>query len=231
MKTEKLALLFSGGKDSTFSLWYCLNQGWDVVTLVTVKPMNPFSWMFHCPCIEFTYLQAEALNLPLIVIKTKGKKEVELDDLKKGLSNLKKRCYISGVVSGAVASDYQKTRIDRICDRLNLKSFSPLWHKDPELLLRSMLDAGFEAVFTGVSAQGLNEKWLGRKLDEKAIEDLIKLNQKFGIHLSLEGGEAETFVIDCPLFKKRIEFEEVENVWKHDSGYILVKKAKLIDKV
>lgn len=226
----RVVALFSGGKDSTFALYETLKLGYDVVGLITVKPLREDSWMFHYPCINLTSLQAISLGIPIFTIETESKKEDELKGLKETLKQFKSKLKIDGVVSGAIASRYQKERIEDLCRELKLRSIAPLWDSDPETLLRKIISYGFEVVFTGVSAEGLTEEWLNRKLDNDAIEELKILNKRYGVHLSLEGGEGETFVKDAPLFLKRINFLKVEKIWRRDSGYILVRKAQLIDK-
>jgi len=225
----RLAAIFSGGKDSTYALYTAMKQGHEIKYLVTMFPEREDSWMFHHPCVELTKLQADALGIKQIIQKTKGEKEKELEDLKLVLNKIKND--IDGIVSGAIASNYQKNRIDKICDELKLKSFAPLWHKNPEELLREESNA-FEIIITSVSVDGFDQNWLGRKIDEKTIEDLKKLSEKHGINIAFEGGEAETFVLDSPIFKKKIEFIDTKNIWdnKTSSGYIEVKEAKLLSK-
>jgi len=225
----RLAALFSGGKDSTYALYKAI-QEYEIKYLVTIFPEREDSWMFHHPCIELTKLQAEAIGIKHITQTTEGEKEKELEDLKKVLEKIKDE--IDGVVSGAVASKYQKSRIDRICKELRLKSVTPLWNKNSEELLKEEVSSGFEIIIAGVFAEGFDESWLGRKIDEKCIEDLKELNKKYGINLSGEGGEYESLVLFCPIFKKRIEILDSKNVWddKTSSGYLVVKEAKLTDK-
>ncbi|MFH1328433.1 MAG: diphthine--ammonia ligase, partial [Candidatus Bathyarchaeota archaeon] len=226
----KVMVLFSGGKDSTFAFWRSIQQGLDVMGLLTMIPSNPESWMFHYPCIELTELQATASQTPIFQVRTEGKKEKELTDLKSALRGFRDTLGIEAVVSGAIASEYQKGRIAKICNELNIKSLTPLWHWDPEKLLKEMLNNNFEIVFTAVSAAGFTKEWLGRKLDEEAIKDMKVLQKKYGINLSLEGGEGETFVLNCPIFKRKIKFGKVEKMWNIDSGYLLVKDVKIIPK-
>lgn len=228
----KLAALISGGKDSIFSLYKAIQEGHEVKYLITVFPRRENSWMFHYPCVELTKLQARAIGIKHIIKESSGIKEKELKDLKKILKELKDN--IEGVVSGAIASSYQKSRIDKICEQLQLKSFSPLWHKDPEEILKEEINAGFEIVIVGVYSAGLDKTWLGKIIDEKCIEDLIKLSRIYGrTFMVFEGGEAETLVIDGPIFKKRIEIIESKKVWdkKTNSGYLKIKKAKLVEKL
>jgi ABC transporter with metal-binding/Fe-S-binding domain ATP-binding protein len=223
-----LAVLFSGGKDSTFALHSVLNQGHKIKYLITIFSESKESWMFHHPCIELTKLQAEALGIEQISEKTKGEKEKELEDLKKSLEKVKDK--IDGVVSGAVASEYQKSRVDKVCKELGLKSLTPLWNEGSEKLLTEEVKSGFEIIFTAVSSEGLDRDWLGKRIDLESMQELKKLSKKFGFNLVFEGGEAETFVLDAPIFKKKINFTEFEKIWdkKTNSGYLIIKNAKLI---
>jgi len=224
----KLAGLFSGGKDSTFAVWKAITEGNDVVSLVSVMPENPDSYMFHHPNIELTSLQAEAMQLPLIKVPTKGEKERELEDLEKALKGLEGK--IDGVTTGALASQYQKSRIEKICKSLGLEVFAPAWKKDPEQYWKELLNDGFKIIIVKVACEGLGKEWLGREITWEALEELKKLSEKHRFHLAFEGGEAETFVVDCPLFKKKVEIQDSETQWEGDSGVFLIKKAILTRK-
>ena len=169
----KLGVLFSGGKDSTFALQRA-TQHHDVVCLISILSENPESYMFHTPNINLTKLQAEALELPLVEKTTKGEKEEELDDLRQALDFAKREHQIEGVVTGAIESVYQATRVQKICDELDLWCFNPLWQKDQLELLEDLIKNKFEVIITGVFAYPFDEKWLGRKIDRKFIEDIMK---------------------------------------------------------
>lgn len=219
--------MFSGGKDSVFALWYAQMQGWDIVSLVTVLPKSKESWMFHFPAVEWTGLQAEALGIPRILIQTEGVKGYELDDLKSGFRGLIKSEGIEGIVSGAIASDYQRTRIDNLCEELGLRSFAPLWHKNQEQLVREQVDVGFEIIVTACSALGLTADWLGRRLDQASVNELVKLSEKYGLNVAFEGGEAETFVLTAPMFNGTIEVTRSSKHWHRDSGYLELEELRL----
>jgi len=224
----KVVLLFSGGKDSTYALWYAQMQGWDVQRLVTVFPENPESWMFHFPSLPWTSLQAEAIGIPQEKITTKGVKEDEVEDLATGLQKVSTELGIEGIVSGAVASEYQRTRLDNICDKLGLRSFAPLWHKKQDQLVRDEVEAGFEIIITACNALGLDEKWLGRRLGVKEVEELTKLNKKYGLSVAFEGGEAETFTLNGPVFSKRLAVTKSTPHWKGDSGFLELENVQLV---
>lgn len=200
----KLAAMISGGKDSLYSLNWALLQGWDVNCLITMRSSNKDSYMFHTPNIDVVEKQAESLGIPLIFADTKGEKEKELEDLKKAIFLAKKKYKITGLILGALASDYQEERFNRICHEMNLKVYSPLWHKNQEKMLKLMIDEGFEIIISQIAAEGFNKKWLGRKIDDKAYEELLELNKKFGTSVMGEGGEYESLVINAPFFRKKV---------------------------
>jgi len=225
----KAAVLFSGGKDSTMATYKAIESGWDVEYLVSMISENPESYMFHTSNIHLTELAAEAMNIPILRANTPGIKEDELVDLKRVLIDLKGRG-VDAIFSGALASSYQKSRIDKICQDLSLKSLAPLWHVDPFRYMKEIIELEFETILVSVSAEGLDESWLGKTLDLELLDKLLSLHEKYGIHLAFEGGEAESLVLDCPIFKKRIKIQEIEKIWKRDSGYINIRKAFLEDK-
>ncbi|NIO23026.1 MAG: TIGR00289 family protein [Candidatus Aenigmarchaeota archaeon] len=223
-----VAVLFSGAKDSTFAIYKAMNRGMNVKYLVTIIPQTDESYMFHYPNVRWTKLQAKAMGIKLITRKTKGEKESELEDLEEVLKSIKPE--IQGVVSGALESRYQKARIDDLARKLGLESFAPHWQRSMRDYLQDLIVSGFEIIVTSVSAEGLNEEWLGRRLDHSALNDLAKLSRKYGIHKGFEGGEAETFVLDGPIFNKRIEILEARKEWNGVRGIYLIEKAKLVDK-
>src|SRR5665648_419650 len=110
----RLGILFSGGKDSTFALHLAAEKE-EVACLITVVSKNKESYMFHTPNIDVTTLQAKALGLPLVSMVTEGKKEEELADLEAAIAEAKEKFQIEGVVTGAVESVYQASRVQRIC--------------------------------------------------------------------------------------------------------------------
>ena len=219
----RLAALFSGGKDSTYAARLEEIAGHEIAYLVTLRSRRDDSYMFHTVNIELAALLAEALGIESVVVNTEGEKEVELDDLENALREL----YVEGIVTGAIASSYQKTRIDMICEDLGLEHLSPLWGRNTEVLLEEMLQSGMEIIIASVAAMGLDEKWLGRRLNEEATVELKLLNEKYGVDICGEGGEMETLVLDAPWFKSRLEVLRATPVWDGTRGSYLIEAAEL----
>ena len=225
----RLGVLFSGGKDSTLALQYAEEKE-EVACLITIISKNKESYMFHTPNIDVTMLQAKALRLPQITKITQGKKEEELLDLEEAITQATEKYQIEGLVTGAIESVYQAERVQRICYRLGLWCFNPLWKHDQKALLEELLEKKFEVIISGIFAYPLDEKWLGKQIDTKIIDKLIELQQKYGISPSGEGGEIETTVLDAPLFKKKIEILDCDTEAKGNSGVLNIKKATLVPK-
>jgi diphthine-ammonia ligase len=134
------------------------------------------------------------------------------------------------VVTGAVESVYQASRVQRICNRLDVWCFNPLWKHDQKTLLTTLVDKKFRVIISGVFAYPLNETWLGKQIDTEMIDRLVLLEQQFGISPSGEGGEIETTVLDAPMFKQRIEVLDFSIEAKGNSGVFLINGARLVAK-
>ncbi len=225
----KLGVLFSGGKDSTLALHMAAEKE-TVACLITVESKNAESFMFHTPNIDVTALQAEALGLPLVKVETEGQKEAELTDLDYAISEAKNRNGIEGVVTGAVESVYQASRVQRICSRLDLWQFNPLWKTNQKRLLETLIEKNFEVIISGVFAYPLDEKWLGKQISPEIIAKLVQLQTEYGISPSGEGGEIETTVLDAPMFRQKIQITNATAKWQGTSGIYTIKQARLAPK-
>lgn len=222
----RVSALFSGGKDSTYAIYLVQQQGWEVVSLLTVIPKAADSYMFHYPNVEWTRLQAESLGIPIRFKESSGEKEKELADVEE----LMRAEDVDGFVCGAIASDYQWSRLNEICHRLGKPLYSPLWRKDQVTLLNDMVSAGFKFMISGVFAHGFDETWLGKIITPMSIKELERLRDKYRISPSGEGGELETFVLDAPNFSKMIHVQEAHASWSKNSGTFTIKNASLEEK-
>lgn len=201
-KNKKAAILFSGGKDSCLALHLVLQKGYDIKYLLSVIPKNFDSFMFHKPDLKLLEKQAEMLDIELVIIKSKGERDKELDDLKKLIKEVKNK--IDMVVVGGIASSYQGKRIKKICFKLGLKFYAPLWDYKGEDIWGLLLKKKFKVILTKITCEGLGKGWLGRVIDKKRFKRLKKLSAKYGFRIDFEGGEAETSVLKMPEFKREI---------------------------
>ncbi|MFD1567168.1 diphthine--ammonia ligase [Halolamina litorea] len=230
--------LFSGGKDSSWALYRAQQEGLDVGRLLTVHPAGD-SYMYHTPATRLASLAAESIALPLTevepddfgaddVVDAGAQGDAELEPLEAALTAMAEdpEFDLTGVTAGAVESEFQTSRIQGLCDRLGIDLFAPLWQRDPETLATEMIDAGFDIRIVQVAAAGLDESWLGRRLDTDALADLRELNDQYGVHVLGEGGEFETYVVDGPHMDRRIEWD-LSTTWEGSRGHVVVEDAWL----
>ncbi|NPA75370.1 MAG: diphthine--ammonia ligase [Euryarchaeota archaeon] len=218
----KSIALFSGGKDSTYAIYLAMQQGYEIEKLVTIYPSVKDSFMYHIPMIDRTELQARAMGIERDVHR--------IDDSVDALKNVLSQYDVDAVISGAIASNFQKTKIEEVCTELGVLSFAPLWGKSQELLLRDMLAAGLKIMIIGVYAYGLDASYLGEIISEETLKKLKKVEEKYQINLAGEGGEYETFVVDAPHFKSRIEVEIRRRNWDGVRGELEIENMHLVPK-
>ena len=224
----KLAALFSGGKDSAYAIYLAKKQGHDVKCLVSVIPKSEESHLLHHPNLKWTKLQSELMNIPQITLESEtDDTEMELDLIKKMLIKATKDYEIEGLVHGGIKSKFQKNKFQSICDELKLKSVSPLWESEPKKYMNDLISSDFDFIITSVSSGGLDDSWLGKTIGTKEIEKLERLSEKFEFNLNFEGGEAETFVTNCPLFSGKIEIVKGEKTWDGYRGRFEIVDARL----
>ena len=192
----RIAVLSSGGKDSSAAWWWAMCKGWEIVSIVTVEIKDGDSHMFQVPSTIWVEHQAKRAGLPWLRVPASGTVDEEISSLEKALTRLD----IDGIVSGALRSDFQKERLECMCQRLGLHSFTPLWHQTPIEHLRGMVEAGFEIMLTSVSCEGLDHSWLGHVLTRESLEKLYELSQQYRFNVDGEGGEYETFVLGGPIW-------------------------------
>lgn len=244
--------LISGGKDSCYNLMCAVREGHKIVALANLHPPKCSeseeldSYMYQSVGADGVELYGEAMQLPLyrreITGEPKNQKSDyektegdEVEDLFELLAEVKKHHpEVRGVSAGAILSSYQKVRVEDVCRRLDLVPLCFLWEKEQNALLAEMIENGVDAILIKVAAIGLGEKHLGKTLGE--IASIMKtLQEKYGVHPCGEGGEFESFVRDCPLFKKRIVIDETETVTHQNDPiapvfYLRLKKMHLEEK-
>jgi len=215
-------------------------RGWDVKALVTLCVSGDDSMMFQMDGVCVAGLQSASCGIPWLPIATRGSPEEEVNDLKRGLEGRTDpkadfdrfwpekwekseiilhdgELEIDALVTGALRSDYQRTRLDRMCSSLGIRSFSPLWHHGPHEHIRRFPSQGFDVILSSISADGLGEEWIGRKLSRKAVEELILTSKRFRFNADGEGGEYETLVVKAPHMENSINLEG-EKHWGKGRG-------------
>uniref|UniRef100_A0A8D3B9I9 Diphthine--ammonia ligase n=2 Tax=Scophthalmus maximus TaxID=52904 RepID=A0A8D3B9I9_SCOMX len=222
----KVVALISGGKDSCYNMMQCVAAGHRIAALANLRPAHTDeldSYMYQTVGHQAIELYGEAMDLPLYRRTIQGSsldtsrnysetEGDEVEDLYELLRLVKEKEAVEAVSVGAILSDYQRVRVENVCLRLGLQPLAYLWRRDQESLLSEMISSDLRAILIKVAAFGLDpEKHLGKPLAD--MEPYLKqLSQKYGVHICGEGGEYETFTLDCPLFKKKIVIDAAETV-------------------
>ncbi|KEQ56345.1 tRNA-specific 2-thiouridylase MnmA protein [Marine Group I thaumarchaeote SCGC AAA799-E16] len=224
----KLASLFSGGKDSTYAIYLAQKQGHEIKCLLSIFTKSEESHLLHHPNIQWTKLQAESMKIPQITVNSKSDDtNDELSLLENLLKTAKDEYGIEGLVHGGIKSNFQKEKFEKVCSKYGLTVVAPLWNLDSEQYMNDLLEANFVFVMITVSSDGLDDSWLGKVIGTTEIKTLKELSDKFGFNLNFEGGEAETFVIDCPLFSNSIKINRAEKKWDGYRGRFEIVDAEL----
>ncbi|KAH7817625.1 DPH6, diphthine-ammonia ligase [Monocercomonoides exilis] len=211
---NQLCGLVSGGKDSIYNLLQCKKAGLSLVAIASLSPPDGVeeldSYMFQsvgtlgvvsqekCIGVQFfrKIITGKSKSLNMEYTETSGD---EVEDMFLLLSSVKDKFpQLQYVSTGAIASDYQRERVENVCSRLGLQNVSLLWHIPQPILLNSMLEDGVNAILVKVAAAGLPpRKILGKRLDE-VFTLLMNAHKQYGVNVCGEGGEYETLVCDCP---------------------------------
>jgi len=224
----KLACLFSGGKDSTYAIHLAKKQGHDIVCLLSVYPKSEESHLLHYPNLKWTKLQSESMNIPQLTIDSNtDDTNDELIIIEKLLQNAKDTFQIDGLVHGGIKSKFQKDKFETLCLKLNLVCIAPLWEMEPKKYMDELIHSNFDFMMITVSSDGLDDRWLGKLISKSDITILNNLSDKFGFNLNFEGGEAETFVVNCPLFSNPIKVNEFTKNWDGYRGRFEIVDAEL----
>jgi len=196
----KVAALYSGGKDSTYALHWGYFQGLDIECLISVYPRE-YSMLFHYPGIEATVYQAKAMNIDILYTNAVNNEEYTLYSL---LKEAKEKYNVKGVIAGTLLSDYQRMRLAFITEKLGLSLYTPLWRIDQRSYMKEIVKNGIKFIITSVSSYGLSHKYIGRIVTLELLNEILVIASKYGLNPAFEGGEAETLVIDAPLFKQKL---------------------------
>jgi len=224
----KLGSLFSGGKDSTYAIYLAQKQGHKVPCLLSIFTKSEESHLLHYPNLQWTKLQSESMKIPQLTIHSESDEtDDELFALENLLQNAKDQFHIEGLVHGGIKSQFQKEKFETLCSKLDLITVTPLWNTEPEQYMNDLLKSNFVFIMTTVSSDGLDDTWLGKQISKSDIDILKHLSEKFGFNLNFEGGEAETFVVDCPLFSNSIKINQAKKIWDGYRGRFEIMDARL----
>ena len=200
-----------------YALYAALKEGLKVDYLMFIK----IGGKAHLDNKWLMKLVSEAVGIPTVA--TGGR----ISDIRKSLQKLEAGTFVSGVMTTPEHIDYYR----EICDPINVRHYAPLWGKNPLTAIAEMRQLGFRMLVIEVdTSMGANKNWLGKEIDDEIIHEIEELKANRSINPIGEFGEYHTFVVDCPIYKKRINITKSKTIWKKSKGYFEIKKADLQSK-
>jgi len=225
----KVAVSWSGGKDSCLACYKALQKGLEGSCLLNFIPKDG-GYASHGSNPKLMFAQSQAIGIPII------QKEVSWETYEEGfkiVARTLKENGVDGIVFGDIDVSEHLDWVVRVCNDVGILYMEPLWHLDRKQILEDFINAGFRAIVVNIKADIFGVEWLGRLVDEAFIEDLQKLQSHYSFDICGELGEYHTLVIDGPIFKKRINLLNCKKVLRedHDKRWILeVSSYSLEDK-
>ncbi len=211
---SNVVVSLSGGKDSTYALYEALKEGLNVKHLLFINTGSKA----HLVNRWVLKLVSEAVEIPSVTVNK------ELPAIRKTLKKLKADMLVSGVMTTPEHMDWYQ----EVCSPIQVKHYAPLWGKNPLAALDEMKQLGFHMLVIEVdTAMGSSEDWLGKEIGDNMLNELKQLERKRKINPIGEWGEYHTIVLDCPVYKKKVNIIESEITWKNSKGYVTIKKADL----
>lgn len=227
-----VAVLYSGGKDSTFALQHAKEKGWNIKYLISVKPTRKDCFLFHYATIEQTKEIAKILQIPQFYAKCRVSNPIKEADIVKGIveKNQKKLRIDAVVLGGTGLQETQLKSIQKALLPLDVEAFASHAGEEHDLLMEEMLNKGYEILITQIASDGLKD-WLGKKITKENFAQLKKDSVKYGFHIGFEGGYADTLVLDCPLFTEKLVIEEMSVVFEDNyCGHVVINKYRMEEK-
>lgn len=228
----KVAVLYSGGKDSNYAVEFAKSKGWKIEYLLSVKPSRKDCYLFHFATVENTPLQAELLGIKHFLIGCDvADAEKEADLIKEFVQGKQKSLPVDAVLLGGTGLQMTQLKsVQKALRVLNVEVFAAHAGLDHEDVFKEMINKGYEIVVTQIAGDGLR-KWLGKTITKENYEELEADSKKFGFHVGFEGGYADTFVCNSPLFTQRIVMEEIEkHLDDQYSGHVVFHGIGLVEK-
>jgi len=224
MASIRALVLSSGGKDSILALHKAWELGLRIIGIITMLPEDPNSMLYHTHNVRHVEKIAESIGIDWYGFEAKKKEE------EKALERALKKLNAELLVSGGIASNYQKDIFDKIAESASMRHLAPLWGMKPYDVLNEIISMKMDVMIIAVAAYGLDEKWLGRNLTKESVYELLKLSEKYHFNPIGEGGDFDSFVLDAPLYKKRLIPLRVIKRWEKDSGALEIQELMMEDK-
>ena len=221
----KVAVAWSGGKDSCLACYKAIKEGYNVKSLLIMMADDATS-NFHLISSDLLDVQSDAIGIP--IVKQVTSPDMYEENFKKALLDFKKKG-VDGLVTGDVfdVAFHEEGWLDRICHEVGLTPVRPLWHLDTNQILTEFINEDFKAIIVRVKNEVLGLEWLGREINQTFFKDLLNIET---IDPCGEHGEFHSFVTDGPLFKNRIEITDSEKTTINGYGRLKIKQYSIKSK-
>lgn len=227
----RFAGLYSGGKDSTFAIAELIQEGHTLCCLIVMHPKNDESMLFHYPSNRLLGKISQVMSVPVIEVYCESTDtNSETLQLEIGVKKAVTSFSIKALSHGCISSNFQLNILRNICNKYRLNLLSPIWHIESAFYYKTLLNQGYNILITRVAALGLDSRWLGKTITFSNYLELKRLSERFGFNMTFEGGEAETLVLDCPIYQKRIVVKEGAVIWDGVRGIFEISEVDLIQK-
>ena len=227
-----VAILYSGGKDSTYAIEYCQNKGWNIKYLVSINPNRRDCYLYHFATVELTKELSKILGYKQFYLNCEvADPEKEALIVKDLVQEQQKIDKIDSLILGGVGlQETQLRSLHKALLPLKIEVFASHAGEDHELLFRDMINKGYKIIITQVASDG-GKNWLGKEINKENFEDFKKDSVKYGFHIGLEGGYMDSLVIDAPFFNKKLEILDAEKIFESEyNGYVKVNNFKFVEK-
>lgn len=191
---------WSGGKDSCFATMQAIQEGYQSAVLLNVLNEAGKISRSHGIPAQILQQQANAIGLPIHLISSSWQ-DYESNFIA-ALEDLKSTYQLTHAVFGDIDLQPHRDWEEKVCNNVQLEAVLPLWQQDRKALVLQMLDAGIETIIVSCNSI-MGEPFLGKTLTPALIETI----EAIGVDACGENGEFHTLVMNCPLFKNRIQVE------------------------
>ncbi len=214
---KKAIFNWSGGKDSSLSLYYLKKDPqWQIMYLVTSVNESFQRISMHGVRVSLLEQQAESIGIPLrkLLVPEQLTMDVYNRLMKETLKRFKREGIHWAVFGDIFLEDLKKYREEQLA-KVEIKAHFPIWKKPTPELADDFIRLGFQAVIVCVDERYLDKSFAGRLLDKDFLKDLPQ-----GIDPCGENGEYHSFVFDGPLFRQPVKFKK---------GGLVYKRSKPVD--
>lgn len=198
---ERIALSWSGGKDSTMAAYQLLaSQKYEIATLLTTVTEEFERISMHGVRRELLERQARSLGIALrtVLIPKECTNEIYEVRMREALEDFKAQGISKVAFGDLFLADVKQYRDERLA-QVQMSGLYPIWMRDTDELVRTFIGLGFKAFLTCVDTEAIDASFAGRQIDQQLLKDLPENADPCG-----EYGEYHSFVYAGPIFAQPI---------------------------